>query len=210
MARRRVSHLDGTIVVLVGDENVAVGEKLSSVRVVQLVATYADYTVLPVLPYDGIVTPLDFYDPLVTLVGDEHVAIWQERVLDWRIQLVRSEPRHTELAILPDDVTALVDEENPVVDTARFAVRSSPRRDACAGHQCEAAHALSIIGSSDSVRRSIAGTVPELPDDDARGGDFDDAVVELVSDQNISGLVEACIGGLGRTGGKYRRKCGEC
>ena len=44
----------------------AVGEKLSSVRVVQLVATYADYTVLPVLPYDGIVTPLDFYDPLVT------------------------------------------------------------------------------------------------------------------------------------------------
>ena len=36
MARRRVSHLDGTIVVLVGDENVAVGEKLSSVRIVSV------------------------------------------------------------------------------------------------------------------------------------------------------------------------------
>src|SRR5205807_260338 len=116
MARCRVSYLDCAIVVLVGDEYVAVGEKLGSVRVVQLVTSYAHYTVLPVLPYDGIVRPLDFYDPLVTLVGDEHVAIWQERVLDRRVQLVRSEPGHTELAILPDDVTALVDEENPVVD----------------------------------------------------------------------------------------------
>jgi len=76
VARRRVSHLDSTIVVLVRDEYVAIGEKLSSVRIIQLVTTYTDYTILAVLPYYRIVSPLNFYDPLVTLVGDEHVAGW--------------------------------------------------------------------------------------------------------------------------------------
>src|SRR2546425_12705087 len=99
MARCRVSYLDCAIVVLVGDEYVAVGEKLGSVRVVQLVTTYADYAVLTVLPYYGIVTTLDFYDPLVALVSNEHVAIWQEWFLDWRVQMVRSQPGHTELAV---------------------------------------------------------------------------------------------------------------
>ena len=111
MAWRRVSHLDGTIVVLVGDEYVTIGEKLGSIRIVQLVTPNANHSVLPVLPYYGIVTSLDFYDPFVALVGYEHVAIWQEGVLDWRVQLVRSEPRHTELAVLPNDAAALVDEE---------------------------------------------------------------------------------------------------
>src|SRR5947209_12229001 len=127
MAWGRVSDLDGTVVVLVGDEYEAVGEKLGSVRIAQLIATYADYTVLPVLPYYGIVSPLDFYDPLVALVGDEHVAIWQESVLDWRVQLVRSKSCNTKLAVLPDDVTALVDQENPVIATALIAVSSSSR-----------------------------------------------------------------------------------
>src|SRR5437879_12596901 len=113
MAWRRVSYLDGTVVVLVGDEYVAVGEKLGSVRIAQLIATYADYTVLPVLPYYGIVSPLDFYDPLGALVGDEHVAIWQESVLDWRVQRVRFEPGHPALAFVPDDVTAMVGEATP-------------------------------------------------------------------------------------------------
>ena len=151
MAWHRVSHLDGTIVVLVGDEYVTVGQKLGSIRIVQLVWTNANYRVLPVLPYYGIVSPLDFYDPLVALVGDEHVAIWQECVLDWGVQLVRSEPCHTELALLPDDVAALVDEENPVVDTATLAVGSSASGDARARHQCEAADTLSVISSSDRV-----------------------------------------------------------
>src|SRR5438445_12329596 len=108
MAWRRVSDLDGTVVVLVGDEYVAVGEKLGSVRIAQLIATYADYTVLPVLPYYGIVSSLDFYDPLVALVGDEHVAIWQGSVLDWRVRLVRSGPGHTGCAILPAAFAAFV------------------------------------------------------------------------------------------------------
>ena len=152
MAWRRVSHLDGTIVVLVGDEYVTIGEKLGSVWIVQLVRTNADYGVLPVLPYYGIVTPLNLNNPLVALVSDEHVAIWQEGVLDWRVQLVRSEPRHTELAVLPNDAAALVDEENPVVDAALLAVSGSSGRDACARHQCEAANTLGIISSSDRVR----------------------------------------------------------
>src|SRR5207245_4542174 len=151
MARRRVSHLYGTIVVLVGDEYVTIGEKLGSVRIVQLVTTNADYTVLPVLPYDGIVSPLNFYDPLVALVSDEHVAIWQERVLDWRVQLVRSKSCNTKLAVLPDDVTALVDQENPVIDTALLAVSSSSRRNACARHECEAADTFCVISSSNRV-----------------------------------------------------------
>src|SRR2546425_11313215 len=184
MAWRRVSHLDGTIVVFVGDEYVTVGEKLGSVRIVQLVRMSADYSVLPVLPYYGVVSPLDFYDPLVALVGDEHVAIWQERVLDWRVQLVRSEPCHTELAVLPDDVAALVDEENPVVDTALLAISGSSGRDACARHQCEAADALGIVGTGNRVGRSITGTVSELPDNVSSPINFDHAIVKLVGDQN--------------------------
>jgi hypothetical protein len=45
----------------------------------------------------------------------------------------------------------------------------------------------------------IARSIPELPDNIARTINFDDAVVELVSDQNISGLVEPSIGCLSGT-----------
>ena len=45
----------------------------------------------------------------------------------------------------------------------------------------------------------IAGSVPELPDNVAGRVNFDDSIVELVSDQNISGLVEPSIGCPGGT-----------
>src|SRR5260370_30310553 len=117
-----VSYFNGAVVVLVGDEYVAVGEKLSGVWIAQLVMTDANHAVLTVLPHYGIVAPLNFNDPLVALVGYEHVSVRQERVLDWSVQLVRAKPGHTEPTVLPDDVAGLVDQENTVVSAAVLAV----------------------------------------------------------------------------------------
>src|SRR5207245_276840 len=148
-----------------------------------------------VLPYYGFVALPNLDDPLVALVSDQYVSAWKECVLDWGIELVESEPGDSEDAILPDYVAALVDEENPVVYTAALTVCRSSRRYPCAGHQCEAPDTLSVVRSDDCIGRGISRTVPELPDDTAVWGYFDDSVVELVGDENVAWLVKLGIGG---------------
>src|SRR2546425_939720 len=94
---------------------------------------------------------VDLDNTSIVRVCDQHVSAWKECVLDWGIELVESEPGDSEGAILPDDVAALVDEENPVVYTAALTVCRSSRRYPCAGHQCEAPDTLSVVCSDNRV-----------------------------------------------------------
>src|SRR6266446_4700896 len=113
-------------------------------------------------------------------------------VLYWRIELVEPGPSNAKLPVLPDDVAATVDEEHTVVDTALFAMRGAGgcRGNAGTRHQGEVVHALGVIGADDGTRRDVARAASELPHDIATGVDLDDAIVELIGDEDVAGLVE--------------------
>src|SRR6266446_8086737 len=113
-------------------------------------------------------------------------------VLYWRIELVEPGPSNAELPVLPDDVAATVDEEHTVVRTALFAMRSGRGASGNAGacHQSEIANALGVIGADGRTRRDVAWTASELPHDIATGVDFNNAIVELIGDEDVAGLIE--------------------
>src|SRR3989441_5823100 len=198
-ARGGVRDLDGAVVVLVGDEDVAVSEQLGGVGIVELVGTIAGDAVLPILPHDGVVRTSHLDDALVALIGDEDVSARQIGVLHRRVELIGSESGDAELPVLPDDVAAAVHEVHAVVDTAGlFAVHGGAGGDAGARHQSKVAHALGV-GAGDRVRRGVARTVSKLPDDVACRIDFDDAIVELIGDEDVARLVEFASGAHDRS-----------
>src|SRR6266567_5964014 len=105
LARGGVRDLDGAVVVLVGDEDVAVGQQLGGVGIVELVGTDAHDAVLPILPDDGIVRAPYLDDALVALIRDEHVSARRQiGVLHRRVELVGSESGDAELTVLPHDI----------------------------------------------------------------------------------------------------------
>src|SRR5258707_11250177 len=135
-------------------------------------------------------------------------------VLYWRIELVEPGPSNAELPVLPDDVAATVDEEHTVVRTPLFAVRGGGGASGNAGacHQGEVANALGVIGADDRTRRDVAWTASELPDYVAGGIDFDDAIIELIGDEDVAGMIEfraLCMrGGQRQQNGAADENCG--
>src|SRR6267143_1526922 len=128
-ACRGVSDLDRPVVILVGDENVPIGQQLGRVRIVQLIGTDAGDTVLSVLPDNRVITDSNLNDAFVGLIGDEDTRSAREtnrkvRVLDRYVQLVRSEPGDSELSVLPDDIVAPVNDEYTVVHATGFLAAS--------------------------------------------------------------------------------------
>src|SRR5258708_17996678 len=104
LARSGVRNLDRAVVVLVRDKNIAVGQQLGVVGIVELVVAIAHDAILPILPHDRVVDAPHFDDPLIALIGDEHVSARQISVLHRRVELVGAEAGDAELAILPNDV----------------------------------------------------------------------------------------------------------
>jgi hypothetical protein len=52
-------------------------------------------------------------------------------------------------------------------------------------------HALGVVRADDCVRRRIAGTVSEMPDNVTGRINLDDAVVELIGDEDVARLVKS-------------------
>src|SRR5258708_8169080 len=113
----------------------AVGQQLGGVGIVELIGAIAHDAVLPILPHDSIVATPHFDDPLIPLVGDEHISVRQVRVLHRRVELVGSEPGDAELAILPNNVAAAIDEDNTVIAAATLFGRDRKSTRLNSSHQ---------------------------------------------------------------------------
>ena len=66
----------------------------------------------------------------------------------------------------------------------------TPAGVARAGHQGERPDALSVVDADYRPGRKVPRPEPERPEDVARRADFDDAIVELVGDENVAGFIE--------------------
>src|SRR5260370_20274616 len=112
------------------------------------------------------------------------------RVLYWRTELVEPRPSDTERSILPDDFAMVVHEQDAVVDAGGRAGRTRARWDAGAGHQSETTDALGVISADNSGGANVRGASSELPHDVASRIDFDDAIVELIGDEDVARMIE--------------------
>src|SRR5258708_1848690 len=158
-ARHGVRDLEGLVVVLVGDEDVAVGEEFGGVGIVQPI----------VLPHDHLIGAAHLDDAVVALIHNQYVVVSvrlrQIRVLYWRTELVEPRPSDTERSILPDDFAMVVHEQDAVVDAGGRAGRTRARWDAGAGHQSATTYALGVIGADNSCGANRRGASSELPHD---------------------------------------------
>jgi hypothetical protein len=176
-------HLDRAVVVLVGDQHVAVGEQLSAVRVLELIGVAARQPGGAVLPDDLLAAPLDLDHALIPLIGDEHVAVGEIGVLDWRAQLVATGSSDAELAVLPDDLARAVDEEHAIIGAPARTGGLGARRRAGACHQRQVSHTLRVVHADDRSRGNIVRPAPKVPENVAGAIDLDHPVVELISDE---------------------------
>ena len=114
---------------------------------------------------------------------------------------------------MPDDLTVGANQENPVVGRAGRALGNHSRRRAGAGHQGERAHALGIIDANDGVGREVIGAESERPNDFPGPSGFDDAVIELIGNENVAVLVERRVQSKvlrgGGVGGQQKGAGGE-
>src|SRR6516164_581351 len=126
-------------------------------------------------------------------------------VLHRSTELIWAAADHAERPILPEDHSGAVHQHHPVVGAAvgigiEFGIGIgavgcfglAPGR-AGAGHQSERADALRIVRTDDGIRREVSRTQAKLPDDSAVWRDFYHTIVELVSDQGITGAIEAVV-----------------
>ena len=97
-------HFNHTIVVFVGNQDVAVGQQFGAVGVVELIEAVSGHSGLAILPHDFL-GQVDFNNARIGLVSDQYVKIRQPCILHRSIQLVKSRSRYSRLAILPDDLS---------------------------------------------------------------------------------------------------------
>jgi len=101
--------------------------------------------------------------------------------------------RSGELAILPDNSAEGIHEDDAVIGRAARALRNDSRRGSGAGHERERADALGIVDADDGIGREVIRPEPKRPDDAAGLVGFDDAIIELISDEKVAGLVEPAV-----------------
>lgn len=95
------------------------------------------------------------------------VRLGQIGILHWRIKLVGTRPGGAKLTVLPNDVAALIDEQYAIIGAPLVAMGDGCRWHADARHECQRAHALSVVRANNRVRVCITGTKSELPNDPA-------------------------------------------
>ena len=100
------SHFDGPIIVFIGNENMTVFKKFSGIRTVELVS-HIGIRAGEKLP-DDMFLQIDFNNPAVALVGDEHMRIGKPGV--WTGALNWSWPiaSQAKLSVLPDDMSGRI------------------------------------------------------------------------------------------------------
>ena len=125
--------------------------------------------------------------------------------VDGRVQLVGAEAGNAGLAVLPHDAAGGGDDDHPVVRTAIDRIGAARqgragRRDAGSRDQREGTESLGVVRSDDAVGAGFVRAVPELPHDGVRVRiDLDDAVVELIRDDDVAPVVEIRRCRSGRT-----------
>src|SRR5438105_5175515 len=87
-------------------------------------------------------------------------------------------------------MTMRLDENHPVVGSAVGALRDHTSGCAGARHQGERPDTLGVVDADNRLVRKVVGTEPERPYDAACLVSLYDAVVELVGNQEVAGLVE--------------------
>ena len=197
--RSPVRDLNRAVVVLVRNENVAVLKQFSGVGIVKLTWAHASDAGLSVLPGDSLIVS-DFDHALIGLVSNEHIPVRQKGVLHGRIELVRAGAGYPKMAVLPDNVAGLIDQQNTVVCNPIWDCRDDSRRYAGARHQGKCAHSFGIIGADNRAGREIGWTVSKVPDDFTSVIDLNNAVIKLIGDKNVASLVEFAV--CGRDSGR--------
>jgi len=148
------------------------------------------------LPHD-LLNQVHLNNPVVSLVGDQHVRVRQEGALDRRAQEIGAGAGFSESSVLPDDFFEGIHKDNAVVYCALWRLRNDSRRSARAGHQGQNSHALRVIATNYRIRREIVRAAAELPENVAISVAFNNAIIELVSDEDISGMIETRAKALG-------------
>src|SRR5436853_6800885 len=187
---------DDPVVILIGNQDMAVVEQLSAVGIVEFVETIARKTGDAIVP-DDFFFPVHFNDALIGLVRNQEMAVRQHGRGDRSIELVGTCARLAAiLAVLPHNLTLFIHQDDAVVRAAVDRVRAARQRwiagwNACAGNQSELAKAFSVIRPDNGARPGNARSIAEVPNDlVVLRIDFNHSVIELVGDDNMSWLVE--------------------
>src|ERR1700720_714220 len=219
-----VRNLERLVVVFIANEDVAVLQKFSAVRIVEQPGADAGDTGGAILPDRLHGDEIDLNDALVGLVRDEHMAARNSAIctevlviaivavatrkpcsLHRRIQLTGVGTAGAELPILPYDMAGAVHQEHPIVGAAGGVTAVGGFRLSAgstgAGHQCQFTDALSIVDANDGRGREVRGTQTKMPHDVAVGVDFNHTIVELIGNEGIAGLIKPAGQVLTRSAG---------
>src|SRR5882762_4686669 len=117
------------------------------------------------------------------------------------IELVETCTGHaTILAVLPNNLSLFIHEDNAIVRAAIYRVRAARQRRSYApwnagpGNKGELAHTLRVICADDRKRSRFVRSVSEGPDDIVSLWiDFNDSVIKLISDNNVSFFIESVL-----------------
>lgn len=91
---------------------------------------------------------------------------------------------------MPGDVAVFGDEDDTVIDGSVRCLGDDAWWGAGAAYEGEGTDALGVVGADNGMGGEIVWSSAELPDDLSSGACFDDAVVELVGDQDVAWLIE--------------------
>src|SRR5581483_2682825 len=113
------------------------------------------------------------------------------------IELVRAPACDAGLSVLPDNVTDWIHQHHPIVGAAIRTIGLSAGGDAGSRYQRQKSDSLCVVDAYHRVGAGNPRAITELPDNLMICGiHFDEAVVVLVGNQNISRRVEVVSLGL--------------